>query len=65
MKTYTLIIRGLCVASALLFAGGTLLGQNAIQINGTDVAADAEDESGDASAPYVIFSNLGSRDNVL
>lgn len=51
-----------CLTSALLLAAGTLRGQSAIQINGTDVTASA-DESGFPAAPYIIFSNLGSRDD--
>jgi hypothetical protein len=62
--TMRLGLTGLCLTTALLFAGGTLLGQSAIQINGMDVAAGTDEESGDSSAPYVIFSNLGSRDDL-
>jgi hypothetical protein len=61
--TRRLGLTSLCLTSALLFAVGTLLGQSAIQINGVDVTAGAEDDGGDSSAPYVIFSNLGPRND--
>ena len=52
-----------CLTSALaILLAGTAFGQNAIQINGMDVTTGA-DEAGDAPAPYIIFSNLGSKDN--
>jgi hypothetical protein len=53
----------LCLTNALLFAGGTLLGQSAIQINGMDVPA-AADETADPSAPSIIFSNIGPPGNL-
>ncbi len=57
-------LTALCLASALIFAGGgTLLGQSPVQINGMGVTA-GTDESGDASAGYIIFSNLGSKDDL-
>jgi hypothetical protein len=39
-----------------------LFGQSGIQINGMDVTAGA-DEASDASTPYVIFSNLGPKND--
>jgi hypothetical protein len=57
-------LTSLCLTGGLLLAGGTLLGQSAIQINGEDVTPDVHEESGDSSAPYVIFSNLGSKDDL-
>lgn len=47
----------------MLLLAGPSLGQSAVQINGLDVTAGAEEKSGDSSAPYVIFSNVGSRDD--
>jgi hypothetical protein len=56
-------LTALSLTSALAISvAGRSWAQSAIQINGVDVNADA-DEAGDASAPYTIFSNLGSNDD--
>ena len=52
-----LYLTSICLTSALIFASGVLVAQSAIQVNGVDVTA-AADEATDASAPYIIFSNL-------
>jgi hypothetical protein len=57
-RTIRLGLTSLCLTSGLLLTGGRLLGQSAIQINGEDVTAGAEDESADSAAPYVVFTNL-------
>ena len=54
-----LCLTSLSLTSALLFTGGTLRGQGAIEINGTNATDDADEITG-SSAPYVIFSNVGS-----
>jgi hypothetical protein len=54
--TTKLGLTSFCVTIALLLTGGTLRGQGAIEINGTN----ATDEITDSNAPYVIFSNIGS-----